>query len=143
MSVKGDMLPEYEFDYLNAKPNRFAARSKAGASIEMDWLEPWRPLSDPARALLLEERLGKEVVAGHALHGVKVAAIGVADHPDDILFRLLDGTGRYATVHLTWHRGDADWPHTRLFENENDWLERGLRADHEEFNEMRRRTDPT
>jgi hypothetical protein len=141
--MKGEMLPEYEFDYLNAKPNRFAARSKAGESVEMVWLEPWKPLTDTARASHLEEELGEEVFAGHVLHGVKVAAIGVADHPDDILLRLLDGTGRYATVHLTWHPGDADWPHTRVFKNENDWLERGLRADHQEFIEMRSRTDPT
>jgi hypothetical protein len=68
-------------------------------------------------------------------------AIGAADHSDDVLFRLLDGTGRYATAHLTWQAGDADWPHTRLFDDESDWLERGLRPDHEEFIENQKRTD--
>jgi hypothetical protein len=142
MGVKGDMLPQYEFDYRNANLNRFAARSQTCASAEMVWLEPWQPLTDAARASLLEEQLGKEVVAVHVLHGIKVSAIGVADHSDDVLFRLLDGTGRYAVVHLTWHRGDADWPFTRMFANEHDWIEQGLRRDHEEFIEMRPPTDP-
>lgn len=39
---------------------------------------------------------------GHPLFGVPVAAIGRRDHEDDVLFELLDGSGRVAKVHLTW-----------------------------------------
>ena len=90
----------------------------------------------------MEVELYREVSAGHPLAGIRVAAIGVADHPDDVLFQLLDGSGRYATAHLTWKHGDTDWPYTRLFESETDWIERGLRADHEEFVEMQTRSGP-
>ena len=108
----------------------------------MNWLEPWRPIEDPARASALEAELYREVSDGHALGGIQVAAIGTTDHPDDVLFQLLDGSGRYATVHLTWKRGTSEWPYTRVFWSEADWLDRGLRADHEEYTEMQTRTGP-
>jgi len=109
----------------------------------VDWLEPWRPLEDSVRAAAMESQLVREVTAGHPLAGVRVAAIGIADHPDDILFRLMDGSGRFATVHLTWKAGSVNWPFTRVFDNEADWIARGLRTEHKEFVELQSQSDPT
>jgi len=61
-----------------------------------------------ARGLILE--LGRELTPGHPMYGLPVAAVARSTAQDDVLFELLDGSGRYAEVHLTWtatnaHRG--------------------------------------
>jgi hypothetical protein len=102
------------------------------------WLEPWCDVADlsPGCAATFERVLTWEVAPGHTLHGVPVAAVGKRDGTDDVLFRLLDGSGRVAVVHLTWTQSPPErppWPSTELFDSFEAWAEQYMRPDHEEF----------
>jgi hypothetical protein len=58
---------------------------------------------------------------GHGLFGLPLLAIG--EKGDDVLFALLDGSGRVAEVHLTW-KGEAErppWPGAGLFDSFAAW----------------------
>ncbi len=85
----------------------------------MQWLAPWSDLSEGSTnlAAAYERELQAELDEGHPLFGVRVSAIGKHDGTDDVLFQLLDGTGRVAVVHLTWarHPEAPPWPATELF----------------------------
>jgi len=72
-----------------------------------------------------EAELLRESKPGHALFGIPVAAIGRRYDQDDVLFELLDGSGRVAEVHLTWtgERERPPWPGTTLFASFEDWAE--------------------
>jgi hypothetical protein len=74
------------------------------------WMTPW---VEVVNAAALEEELRREVAAGHLLFGLPVTAVARRRDCDDVLFKVLDGTNRYAVVHLTW-RGcpgnDPRWP---------------------------------
>lgn len=62
----------------------------------------------------------KEVNKSHILYGVEVDVIARREDCDDVLFLLLDGTSRYAVVHLTWSgkREESEiYPRTRLYNN--------------------------
>ncbi len=103
----------------------------------MQWLHPWHAVADlGARfAAAFEEVLRGEVAPGHALHGVPVEAIGKRDGRDDVLFRLLDGSGRVAVVHLTWTKSPPErppWPATALFASVDEFAAERMRLDHEE-----------
>lgn len=92
----------------------------------MEWPEPWFGLDevDPPSPALFEEVLLREVGPGHVLYGVPVQAIGKSGANDDVLFRLLDGSGRVADVHLTWTRSFPEkppWPHTALYDSIEAW----------------------
>ena len=64
----------------------------------------------------LSDELEREVPAGHPLHGLPTKALATGGHPDDVLFRIEDGSGRYATVHLTWDAEiDPEWPAAELY----------------------------
>jgi hypothetical protein len=103
----------------------------------VDWLEPWWNVtaeeSDLAEAY--ERELRAELGAGHPLFGVRVAAIGKHDGSDDVLFELLDGSGRVAVVHLTWaqHPEPVPWPATEFFPDMEAFAEQRMRPDHKEF----------
>jgi hypothetical protein len=90
----------------------------------MEWPEPWQPVEDPEEGLALEAELARELSAPHPLYGLPVAVVGRRIDCDDVLFRLLDGTGRYALVHLTYCDGQeqAPWPGTTLYERSEDWF---------------------
>jgi hypothetical protein len=84
-------------------------------------------------AQAFEDELAREASGNHPLAGVPVSAIGQHAGNDDVLFALKDGTDRFAEVHLTW-AGQAEsppWPMTAMFASEADWIERGMRVDHE------------
>ena len=90
----------------------------------MDWLEPWKPVSEP-RAGALRAELRRELRAGHALYGLGATVLGAREDQDDVLLLLDDG--RVAKVHLTW-RGAPEappWPATTLFADLDDWIARG------------------
>ncbi|HEU4882140.1 MAG TPA: hypothetical protein VFT45_07845 [Longimicrobium sp.] len=77
----------------------------------MQWPEPWYALDENDEVTgLLEQVLLREVGPGHLLYGVPVRAIGRSNANDDVLFRLLDGSGRVADVHLTWTRSFPEQP---------------------------------
>jgi hypothetical protein len=105
---------------------------------EMEWLDPWHPVAalGPQFAALFEEVLAREVARGHPLHGVPVEAIGKRDGSDDVLFRLLDGSGRVAVVHLTWTSSPPErppWPDTGIFGSFDEFAGVCMRPDHEDF----------
>ena len=106
-------------------------------AVAIEWLEPWYPLGpeDAERVRAFERELALEVAPGHRLAGIPVEAFGKRDDCEDVLFRLTDGSGRLAVVHLTWtgKRDQPPWPLTELFDGEADWVERGLRADHQQY----------
>lgn len=75
---------------------------------------PWEPVTSDFSAELLNE-----VPVGHVLHGVPTIAMARRADCDDFLFKLDDGSGRYAIVHLTWRKEvDPAWPAAQLL---NDW----------------------
>ena len=96
--------------------------------MEAPWNNVWRPIRDADVAARLEQELCRELVAGHLLHGVPVAAIARRSDCDDVLF-LRDSSDRVALVHLTW-KGDFErnlkWPQAVLYDCLDDWIERGM-----------------
>ncbi|HEU4557304.1 MAG TPA: hypothetical protein VFS20_05620 [Longimicrobium sp.] len=106
----------------------------------MEWLYPWFAVNalEPKYATLFEEELKREVAPGHPLYGIPVQAIAKSESNDDMLYRLLDGTGRVAEVHLTWISSPPDrppWPLTATFSSLEEWAEESMRREHDEFRE--------
>ena len=99
----------------------------------MKWLEPWRPVN-PSEDLVRE--LLKELAPGHVLFGKSLTTIGRRDDCDDALFRLDDGTGRVAGVHLTWS-GKAEsfenCPATTIYETFEHWANTAMLSNNQEF----------
>ena len=92
----------------------------------MKFVAPWYEDHDPSLASELE----REAIEGHVLYGIPVAALARRHDADDVLFALLDGTGRVAEVHLTWAaEADPKWPAAQLFADLQAWEERAERAD--------------
>lgn len=73
----------------------------------------------------MEVELQKELKEGHPLFGLPVAAVAERRGSDDVLFEILDGTGRFADVHLTWagEREKPPWPVFSVFGNVAEWVE--------------------
>jgi hypothetical protein len=62
--------------------------------------------------------LRRESPSGHPLHGVSVALVARRSDCDDVLFRLCDGSNRYAVVHLSFAvERDPRWPSTEVFDS--------------------------
>ena len=98
--------------------------------IAVKCLPPWSSIEDPIIARKFATELARETSPGHTLAGVPVSAIGFCSNSDDVVFRLLDGSERLALVHLTWRSSDTPpWPHTLLFIDEADWINRGMLSD--------------
>jgi hypothetical protein len=98
-----------------------------------DLLEPWKPVEEQRRRGL-EKELKRELPRDHALAGKSVRAVAYRMDCDDVLFEVLGGG--YAVVHLTWtgrRERSSECPLTQLFSSLQDWLERGMAPDHEEF----------
>jgi hypothetical protein len=77
--------------------------------------------STAARGLTAE--LARELTAGHPLYGLSAAAVARRIAQDDVLFELLDGSGRVAEVHLTWAANERPpWPHATVFESRDAWI---------------------
>jgi hypothetical protein len=101
----------------------------------IEWLVPWHPLEGGTPDDGMVRELRREICNRHVLHGVPVRPVGRRQDCDDVLFELLDGSGRFAVVHLTYamHReSDPRWPDTTLFES---WqqFERRMRDDHADW----------
>lgn len=85
----------------------------------MNWPRTWEPFSESSGEDYYVQQLRLELGPGHVLQNVPVRAVGTG-FSDDVLFELLDGSGRFAAVHLAFnqHAGpDANWPETVLYEN--------------------------
>lgn len=71
------------------------------------------------------QELYKEVSRNHVLYGVKVKELARREDCDDVLFQLLDGSNRYAVVHLTWtgkEEVNFSYPITRIYDNLSDLI---------------------
>jgi hypothetical protein len=92
----------------------------------MEWPYPFSPIDDqPKVGPVFEDELRRELKTGHVLFGLPVQAIGRRYDQDDVLFRLLDGSGRVAEVHLSYagERERPPWPETALFDTFAQWIE--------------------
>lgn len=101
----------------------------------LEWLAPWDPIEGGAPDDGTVRELRREIGDRHVLHGVPVRPVGRRRDRDDVLFELLDGSGRLAAVHLTYatrREADPRWPETTLFESLGDF-EREMRDDHAEW----------
>ena len=100
---------------------------------QIQWREPWLPAL-PQQALQAETELLRELCAGHVLFGRSVAAIGVRQDCDDVLFYLGVSAPSFAVVHLTFQRETQPrWPDTELFDSLTAWVVRRMIPDAEEF----------
>lgn len=92
---------------------------------------PWRT---PPNAPALRQQLAREMPPRHVLVDTPVKAIAQRDDCDDVLFELLDGSGRVAVVHLTYSRNaDALWPQTELFSSYSEWHSERMRSNSRTF----------
>jgi hypothetical protein len=95
----------------------------------MNYVEPWYAATDAA----LVDELRRELSKGHVLFGASLAARARRQDRNDVLFEVLDGSGRLAQVHLTYQReADPRWPSTTVFASEAAW-EQSMLADHQDF----------
>jgi hypothetical protein len=96
---------------------------------EINWLGPWHPLNDALPYNGLVEELRRELLREHVLFNVHVRPVATRRDCDDVLFELLDGSGRLAVVHLTYAQHpepDPRWPETRLFLNCEEFQRDGM-----------------
>ena len=95
----------------------------------LQWLDPWYPVSLPG----IEAELENEVGPAHPLFGRKAVCVGRRDDRDDVLFFLPSNSPPLAVVHLTWSRRTEEnpvWPHTTFYSSLSDWVERCMKPDH-------------
>jgi hypothetical protein len=100
----------------------------------MEFLEPWFAVTTDG--LQLQNELARELGPQHPLRGRHMRAVARRQDCDDVLFVSVDAPHVVAVVHLTYaNRPELDprWPGTTFFESLQDWLERGMKADHDEF----------
>ena len=86
-----------------------------------DWPVPWCPIKGGSAADGLSRELYDELSSRHVLYGIKVNPVAFRQDCDDVLFELLDGSGRFAVVHLTYAQHpepDPRWPETDV---DSDW----------------------
>ena len=102
------------------------------ACVRFEWLERWVPIDRADRAVALAGRLAVEAGPDHPLYGIPVETVGRGGDRDDVLYRLLDGTGRVAVVHLTWTASPPErypYPWTTLYPSFEAWAADGMTAD--------------
>ena len=102
----------------------------------MRWLEPWSSAEnlDEKIAQGLVRQLAIEVPPGHQMFELPVRLIGRGDD-DDVLFEILDGSGRVAEVHLTWSksREHLPWPVSVLYPSLGEWVANRMLPEHQEW----------
>ena len=90
-------------------------------------------MDDDAKRRAAEAELHAELSPRHLLFGVSVRAVGYRQDCDDVLFELLDGSKRYAVVHLSFAQHpepDPRWPETSMFENWDDFCWKDMTVEH-------------
>ena len=77
----------------------------------------------------------REVKPGHPLYQVDVKAVAKRLDCDDVLYSLFKHSSAFAVVHLTYAISEVSpkWPHTRLFNSLEDWIESCMTPDHEDY----------
>jgi hypothetical protein len=102
------------------------------------WLVPWHPIigGSPDDAIAWE--LYSEVGNDHVLRGIRVRPLARRQDCDDTLFELLDGSGRFAVVHLTYARHpepDSEWPNTEIYADWSAFERERMQSDAAEWGE--------
>ena len=89
----------------------------------MKWPYPFSATERIETKAAFEQELRRELKPGHPLFGLPVAAI--AYDQDDVLFMAIEGSGRFAQVHLTWagEKEKPPWPGTTLFDSFDEWVQ--------------------
>lgn len=99
----------------------------------LPWRNPWELAGDNGQAAT---ELRRECPTGHPLHSVSVALVARRRDCDDVLFRLCDGTARYAAVHLSFAvEKDPRWPSTEVFDSLEEFAAKRLLPDIADWNE--------
>jgi hypothetical protein len=99
-----------------------------------DWLEPWYPIEDAARAGALLKELRAELSKSHVIYGSGAHAIGARQDCDDVVFELSDG--KCAVVHLTYAQhpeSNPVYPSTEIFENWESFVATCMTTDHDDW----------
>src|SRR5271166_5713028 len=99
------------------------------------WLVPWYSTADVSPDSAIARELRSELSESHVLYGIEVRPVACRQDCDDVLFEFMDGSDRFAVVHLTFSgrpESDPHWPRTTVFENQSQFEEK-MRADNEEF----------
>jgi hypothetical protein len=98
------------------------------------FIKPW--LSVGRDAVQLQKELQAELGPRHVLEGRDMRAVAVRQDCDDVLFVSADEPHVVAVVHLTHaSRSERDplYPETTLFDSMEDWCERRMKPDHDDF----------
>jgi hypothetical protein len=96
-------------------------------------LEPWHAVP-PERRTQFDAEVARELAPGHVLTGRTLVAVAVRSDRDDVLFEV-SGLG-YAVIHLTWsgrRENSREWPRTEVFSSIEEFRDRIMQRDHEEF----------
>src|SRR5690348_2950140 len=98
-------------------------QAEGGESVQ--WVEPWQPIELPSEADTLHAELNRELSPAHPLSGLRLRAICRRRDCDDVLFAIEDGSGRVASVHLTWRSAQEmlPLPVTSLYDDLPAWAE--------------------
>ncbi|WP_099192353.1 hypothetical protein [Tepidibacter mesophilus] len=67
-----------------------------------------------------KQELYKEINKEHILYGIEVKELARREDCDEVLFLMLDGSKRYAVVHLTWSskiEENSFYPKTRIYDD--------------------------
>jgi hypothetical protein len=101
----------------------------------MEWLDPWWSTENHTDELheSFRKQLEREVPPGHVMYQVSAKLIA-RGNGDDALFKILDGTGRVADVHLTWARVQErlPWPITTIYASLEEWFQKVMLPEHQE-----------
>ena len=100
------------------------------------WLIPWHPLPDGTPEDGTSRELYSELCSQHVLFGIRACPVGGRQDCDDVLFELLDGSGRFAVVHLTYAQHpepDPRWPDTEIFRDWDDFVQKRMQPDHDDW----------
>jgi hypothetical protein len=109
------------------------------------WQTPWRYVRI-GEGTGYERELAAEAGKGHPLHDARAIAVGVRVDQDDVLFLLPDAPKPLAVVHLTWASAperNTKFPDTTFYSSLDDWLQRGMAADHADHLTGYLGSDPT
>jgi len=78
------------------------------AAVQIEWLEPWRPLTYEVEVPRIQQQLEREITEVHPLYNRAPKVLGRRFDNDDVLVVLSDET--FARVHLVWGKGPGSFP---------------------------------
>lgn len=104
---------------------------EVAAYADRQLLEPWQQTDNAA---FYETELKKELSFFHPLNWKRVRAVAIRTDRDDVLFEVLNGSSKYAVVHLTWQKESSPkFPSTHFYKDWQDFYIKRLVEDHNEW----------